>query len=159
MLSVPYLAQLIRLVLTGIPFPDVERAVPLLLGVAAQESLLRYTRQLGKGPARGYWQMEPVTEREHWNWIKAHPLFESALHERCGVEAASYQALEHNLPYQILMTRLHFYIRDPLALPERTRIQDQAQRWKTYYNTQAGKGTIEEYLNRWQTLIMPYWQP
>lgn len=159
MLNVPYIAALIEVVLSGTPFPHVDRAVPLLLGVAAQESGFQHTRQLGGGPARGYWQMEPATERTHWIWLRAHDhdAFASAIEAHCGVVEAAAQALQQNIPYQILMARLHFYVRDPLPLPARTDLQEQARRWKTSYNTAAGKGTIEQYLSTWERLIRPVW--
>lgn len=157
MLSVPYVAQLIEVVLRGMPFPQVGRAVPLLLGIAVQESGLQHTRQLGSGPARGYWQMEPATERAHWQMLRQQVSLEQELITRCGVEEASAQALQHNIPYQILMARLHFYLRDPLPLPERQDIQEQARRWKKYYNTEAGKGTVQGYLLTWERLIRPLW--
>ena len=154
MLNVPYVAQLIEVVLRGMPFPQVGRAVPLLLGIAAQESGLQY---IGSGPARGYWQMESATEWSHWQTLRHQVSLAQALIARCGVEEASAQALQHNIPYQILMARLHFYFRDPLPLPERQDIQEQARRWKKYYNTEAGKGTVEDYLLTWDRLIRPLW--
>jgi len=159
MLDVPYLAQLIRVVLSGVPMPHSERAIPLLLGIAAQESSLKYTRQLGSGPARGYWQMEPATERSHWQWLARHKSLEQALIERCGIYEASSQALQHNIPYQILMARVHFYRRDPEPLPFPEAIAEQAARWKQFYNTVQGHGTIEQYMRSWETLIAPFWSP
>jgi len=159
MLDVPYLAQLIRVVLSGVPLPHCERAIPLLLGVAAQESSLTYTRQFGSGPARGYWQMEPATERSHWGWLASQHTLEQALIVRCGVMEASVQALQHNIPYQIMMARLHFYRHDPRPLPFPHHITEQAARWKSVYNTERGHGTIEQYLRSWETLIAPFWSP
>ena len=159
MLSIPYVAQLIQVVLQGTPFPHVDRAIPLLLGVAVQESGLRSTRQLGHGPARGYWQMEPVTERDHWRWLQTNPPLLASLHERCGVDEASAMALQHNLPYQVLMARLHFYLRDPQPLPAPDDLINQARCWKTYYNTDAGKGTIAAYIEHWNMIVRPVWSP
>lgn len=157
MLSVPYFQRLIAVVLDGAPFLHVDRAIPLLLGVAAQESHLTYTRQLGGGPARGFFQLEPATERDHWRWLHSHRAMETMFEERAGVDDASVFALEHNLPYQILMARLHFHLRDPQPLPAADDLQGQAARWKQWYNTPAGAGTVEAYLATWQRLIQPYW--
>lgn len=158
MLAVPYLAELIYVVLSGTPFPFPERAVPLLLGIAAQESGLEHTRQHG-GPARGYWQIEPATERSHWHWLTQKPLLAEAFVARCGVVEASVQALQHNIPYQILLARLHFYRRDPQPLPEADHLKQQAQRWKTYYNTFKEGGNVEDYLATWERLIQPFYIP
>lgn len=157
MLSVVYLQRLITLVLDGTPFPHADRAIPLLLGVAAQESGFVHTRQIGGGPARGFFQMEPATERDLWRWLHLHQAIERVFEERAGVDGASVLALEHNLPYQILVARLHFFVRDPAPLPEADDLQGQAARWKTVYNTIAGAGTIESYVATWQRLILPRW--
>ncbi|MDP5041264.1 MAG: hypothetical protein NWQ26_10405, partial [Paraglaciecola sp.] len=43
-------------------------AEELLLGTAVQESLnFKYRRQMGNGPARSYFQMEPATHDDIWN--------------------------------------------------------------------------------------------
>jgi len=47
---------------------DSEAAEELLLGTAVQESLnFKYRRQMGGGPARGYFQMEPATHDDIWD--------------------------------------------------------------------------------------------
>lgn len=156
-LDAAYLATLIRTVLDGAPFPDIERAVPLLLGTAAQESRLRFFRQLGAGPARGLWQMEPATELSHWQWLADKPYMCASIIERCGVAAASAMHLEANIPYQILLARVHYYRMDPDRLPLLDDLMAQARRWKRYYNTPAGRGTEAQYVARYRELIAPYW--
>lgn len=156
MLKPQYLADLIRVTLAGTPFAYPERALPLLLGTAAQESKLTYLRQLGNGPARGLFQMEPATERDHWRWLDTQPHLCLAITERSGVQEASAMHLECNLPYQILMARVHYYRRDPAALPEAHDLAEQARRWKRYYNTPLGRGTEQQYIESYRRVIGSY---
>ena len=53
--------------------------------------------------------------------------------------------LETNLAAQIAMCRLH-YRRIPKALP--SSLKGQAAYWKKYYNSSAGRGTVEDFLER-----------
>lgn len=161
MLDVCYLARLIQTVLDGTPFPHVERAVPLLVGTAAHESHLQWAQQLGGGPALGFWQMEPATARDHWKWLdkRQDRSFAVAMVERTGVAQHVDAALQYNLPYQILMARVHYYRRTKEALPPPEDLYGQAERWKVCYNTMAGKGTITAYLESWQRFVAPHWSP
>lgn len=159
MLDAAYLARLIITVLEGTPFPDVDRAVPILLGTAAQESGLRAFRQRGNGPARGLWQMEPETAKDHWTWLNRHQAIATSLTQRCGIAAMSLIHLECNIPYQILMARVHYYRRDPQRLPDALDVTEQARRWKRFYNTPAGRGTEAQYVANYQRLIAPLWTP
>lgn len=156
MLDVPYVAGLIRYVLTGTPFPQIDLAVPLLLGTAATESGLVHTRQLGGGPARGYFQVEPTTERDVWaNYLRYKPELRAVFAARCGVEEANVSALQHNIAYGILLTRV-IYLRAPAVLPEAENIVGQSRYWKKYYNTALGKGTPAKYQADWERLVAPH---
>ena len=53
--------------------------------------------------------------------------------------------LETNIAAQIAMCRLH-YRRIPKPLP--SSIEGQAKYWKKYYNSMAGRGTVEDFLVR-----------
>jgi hypothetical protein len=153
-----YLADLIRVVLTGAPFPHLDRAVQLLLATAAQESNLKYFYQLGGGPGRGLWQMEPATERDHWTYMTRYRApWQQLMHDRSGVCAADESQLARNIPYGILMARLHYYRRDPKALPEVGDIEECWLRYKKYWNTEKGKATREQFMQAYETLIAPYW--
>ena len=157
MLDVPFYANLILRTLAGGPFPDNQRALPLLLGTAAQESAFTYTTQIGGGPAKGYMQCEPATETDIWtNYLAYQPALRSCFTLRCGREGPNVQALEHNMVYQILLARTHYYRCDPARLPMATDLEEQAARWKRYYNTVAGHGTEEQYIASFHTFVTPY---
>lgn len=158
MIDVLFMADLIAVTLRGSPFPDLYRAVPLLLGTAAQESNLTYTLQLGGGVARGYWQCEPATETDCWlNYLAYRPELREWFLTHCGVTGPNVEALEHNMCYGILMARTHYFRCDPERLPPADDLEAQSENWKTYYNTNLGKGTTADYIASYNALIKPYW--
>ena len=121
-----------------------EAAVELLMLTAAQESHLgEYIRQI-KGPARGMFQMEPATEVDLWNnYIRYKPELAAAIKDITGVSGPDPDALESDLAYQILMSRI-LYLRKPEALPTAGDITGMATYWKKHYNTMLGAGTAAE---------------
>lgn len=158
MLDVPYFAHLIETTLRGSPFPQLRRATSLLLGTCAQESCFTYTTQLGGGPAKGYFQCEPATEADVWsNYLAYQPTLCEVFAVRCGMTGPNPTALEHNMVYQILLCRTHYYRCDPEPLPEIDDIAEAARRWKQYYNTPAGHGTEAQYVESYYHLVSPYW--
>lgn len=160
MLDVAFIARLIRVTLTGSPFPAIGRAIPLLLGTCAQESGFQYNSQLGGGPAKGFWQCEPATEADVWvNFLTYHPELTACFVARCGQNRPDVDALQHNLVYQILLARTHYFRCDPDPLPPAHEIDAQARIWKLYYNTPAGHGTEDQYLENYETLVRPYYPP
>jgi hypothetical protein len=158
MLDVTFIASLIRLTLLDSPFPHTGRAVPLLLGVCAQESGFTYNEQIGGGPALGFWQCEQATEADIWaNFLAYQAPLRDCILTRSGETGANAAALQYNLVYQILLCRTHFYRCDPDPLPDACDLQEQAVRWKTYYNTPLGAGTEAEYIANYERLVRPYW--
>lgn len=132
-------------------------AEDLLVGTAIQESALKYTRQLGGGPALGYWQMEPATHDDIWRNYLAFRLplvtkIEQLLPASGPVlssQAIRLDALEHNPAYGAAMARLK-YLRSPLALPLVGDLAGYAKAWKTIYNTGGGAGTEQEFILHWK---------
>ena len=118
------------------------------------ESGYKYLRQI-KGPARGLFQCEP--------WV-AVDICKNYLHYRKDLMRKVADAtmvklsyfvdskeddwnfiLETNVAAQIAMCRLH-YRRIPKPLPSSA--EGQAKYWKKYYNSMAGRGTVEDFLVR-----------
>ena len=166
MMSPSYLYDLITLTLYAGPLPDANRAVPLLLGTAIQESGLVHFRQLGGGPARGLWQMEPITAVDHWAWTSRRPDVRQWIEQVSGVTGIDFfhaqhytPHLQYNIPFGICMARVHYYVRDPARMPAADDISEHARRWKRYYNTSSGKGTEEQYAANWRRIagaLAPY---
>jgi hypothetical protein len=157
-LDVPLFGDLILAVLHGSPFPDPARAQRLLLGTVAQESAFTYTQQIGGGPARGYFQIEPVTEASIWDDFLAYDATLSAyVTSRCGRGGPDTTALEYDMVYGMLLARIVYYWRDPDPLPDLGDVEEQAVRWKQFYNTPAGQGTESEYVASYNRLVRPYY--
>ena len=127
-------------------------AVQLLLGTGAHESAgWQYRRQLGNGPALGYYQMEPFTHDDCWNnYLNYHPQLGQKILQVSGMFAPDASALEYNDVYAICMARVK-YMRDSQPIP--TDLFGQAAYWKRVYNTYLGRGTVEEYINHYQMFV------
>jgi len=114
-------------------------AVKLLMGTAAQESQLgRYLHQMGKGPAVGAFQMEPLTFKD--------------LQDRFGkkfpmIVMRKAEEMEWDLRLAIVMARIKYYS-IPHALPADT-LTEVAAYWKRWYNTPKGKGTEQEFVDNY----------
>lgn len=125
-----------------------EEALMLLIGTAAQESKAgTYIYQLGNGPARGIFQMEPFTEKSLWNDYLA---YKKHLRERIKETTSRTcpgEWLTYDLAYQVTMARIH-YLRVPEALP--TSLEGAAHYWKLYYNTPKGRGTVAEFIKNYE---------
>lgn len=132
-------------------------AEELLLGTAVQESLnFKYRRQMGNGPARSYYQMEPATHDDIWqNYLKYNAKRAELVASFLSSPTANkHDELETNDEYATAMARVH-YMRVKEALPKQGDIQAQANYWKQYYNTPLGKGKPAEYIEKWQLYVMP----
>lgn len=129
-------------------------AEELLLGTAIHESCnFKYRRQLGGGPALGFYQMEPATHDDIWkNFLS----YRKALAEEVGVLIVPYKdnltALEFSDSYATAMARVQ-YLRAGMPLPPAGDVKAMAQYWKSYYNTVLGKGTPSEYLADWKAVM------
>ena len=129
-------------------------AEQLLLGTAIQESLLVHRRQMGGGPARGLFQMEPATHDDCWtNYLEYRAALAAQIKEtlEAGQEAAA-DTLETNDRYAAAMCRVR-YMRVPERLPAAGDIEAMANYWKAHYNTALGAGRPEEYLEKWARYV------
>jgi hypothetical protein len=133
------------------------KAEALVFGTAAQESHCgQWLVQLGQGPARGIFQMEPATHDDIWNrFISQRP----DLMRKLNRWRAQYgngmgpDEMIFNLAYAAAMCRIH-YLRVPAPIPDT--LNGQAEYWKMYYNTPAGAGTVEEYKQNWREFAPQY---
>lgn len=126
-------------------------AEELLLGTAVQESRLVYLHQLGGGPAKGVFQMEPATHKDLWeNYLSYRPDLVGKIRDLTTAAFPGDQEMEGNMYYAAAMCRVH-YRRIPKALPAAGDLEDQADYWKEFYNTYLGAGTVEEYIENYQS--------
>lgn len=139
-----------------------EAAMQLLAGTAAIESQFgTYLRQYG-GPALGIWQMEPDTHKDIYkNFLNYRPKFKAMITSLCNIPDYGDQTppdalLLQNLFYACIMARVK-YMRVKDDLPAFGDIAAQANYWKTYYNTQSGKGDTVAYQIAFERFVKPYY--
>jgi hypothetical protein len=120
-----------------------EQALSLIMATGQAESHFKHLKQI-KGPALGFFQMEPATMRDIMeNYVLYRPKYKSALLE-LGLDDSDLEfCLLSNIALQVAFCRLH-YRRVPKPLPQ-THL-DQAHYWKSFYNSHLGKGTIEHFM-------------
>ena len=131
-----------------------QAAENLVLGTALQESNLHYLRQLGDGPARGLYQMEPATHDDIWaNYLSYRAELAARVSEFLAENRERTEQLIWNLAYATAMCRVH-YMRVPAPLPEASDIQGMAAYWKQHYNTPLGRGTPQEFAEKYENAIV-----
>ncbi|MEW6655153.1 MAG: hypothetical protein AB1394_17025 [Bacteroidota bacterium] len=131
-----------------------ESAVNLLLGTCAQESKLgTYLVQI-KGPALGFYQMEPATYADLWtNYLDNRPYMRKKILEICGYcDKPSPERMIDDLRLSTIMSRIH-YLRVPKPLPAANDIEGLGLYWKIYYNTKNGKGTVPEFVRNYREYV------
>jgi len=139
-----------------------DNEVRLLMGTSAAESGLVFNVQLDGGPARGLWQMEPKTGLDIFqNFLKYRlDIYSKLIYIWLDMNWLNFcppiwiprkETIERHLEryddFACAMARIH-YLRDPDPIPES--VEDQAAYWKRVYNTEAGAGTVEHYLETWR---------
>lgn len=129
-----------------------KNAVNLLFWTGYVESKYQYLYQLGDGPARSFWQVEPMTCVDAVsNYFK----FRKSLREQCSLASMTDPrlwkstdprlwewALEHNMAVAIIMARIKYW-RSPMPLPINK--DEAASMWKLVYNSSKGKGTVAKF--------------
>lgn len=144
----------IRPVLDLLPFSNAATAERLLLGTAAQESRFRYLKQLGKGPALGLWQMEPITFRDLWDRFSVRYSLDRFL---VVTEERPQLQLTWNLRFAAVMCRVHYFAR-PFTMPETASAEDLGLIWKGHYNTRLGKGKVSEFVENYRRFVEPIYE-
>jgi hypothetical protein len=134
-----------------------DAAVELLVGTALKESGgLRWRTQLSGGPARGLFQMERATYDDIWtNYLAYRAPLSDAIKQAFTPAGGKleFDQITDDDAYAALMARLK-YVRVPAVLPLAGDLHGQAEYWKTYYNTNLGKGTVAEYVAMWKTFAV-----
>lgn len=130
-----------------------EAAENLVWGTAVHESKLTYLRQLGGGPALGFFQMEPVTHNDIWDsFLVYRPGLQSLVQALVASKPDKITQLETNLFYATAMCRLKYY-RDPAPLPNADDLSALGALWKRVYNSPLGAGTAEQWVNDYKAAI------
>lgn len=133
-------------------------AVRLILGTSAVETDFgTYLRQHPGGPGRGAFSCELATEYcIWWNYLRFRPERRKAITRICGVFSLENNgALEHNLAYGICLARLHYRrIKEPF--PAVDDIEGLARYWDVHYNRNPVKGTVQDFLIKWERYVAPW---
>ena len=121
-------------------------AVDLVYKTGNAETGYRHLKQMGGGPAIGFWQVEPATLIDIMdNYVKYRPELEKRL-KSLGFSRSSIETrVMSNIALQAVFCRLK-YKRDKYALPKSNDLKGQAEYWKRVYNTHLGKGTIKHFM-------------
>jgi len=134
------------------------KEMKLMIGTSSTESNFTLRDQLGGGPAKGLFQMEPNTAKSIYNdFLKFRPKTYSKLMEIVfKLGSAPFfiptdDELKHLLrwydDYAFVMERLRYlWIR--AAIPED--LTEIAKYYKLWYNTPQGKGSPEKFLADWK---------
>ena len=131
-----------------------EDAITFIHEIGAVESGYKYLRQLGDGPARSFWQVEPLSAIDNLeHYLKHRKSLMGECAEASLVDLKHWQnnndklwadILEKNISAAIVHCRLKLW-RIPKSLPNT--LEGRAKQWKKYYNTEQGKGTEEKYID------------
>lgn len=142
--------------LLALPAPGPEHlgspAERLVMGTAAQESHLRYLKQLGSGPALGLFQMEPATFRDLWNRFGLKHAVGRELQSLLVPGIDPLDQLTWNLRFSAAMCRVHYFAR-PFEMPANPSVEDLGEIWKQHYNTVKGKGTVREFVENYEVMV------
>lgn len=123
-------------------------AEQLVMATAMAESNLLFIQQAGRGPARSFFQMEPVTHDDIWErYLSRRPHLLNDLKGLIMRDMDLHEQLHGNLFYGAAMCRI-FYLRFKQKLPETNDWRGMAEYWKKYYNTHLGAGTVEGFLKK-----------
>ncbi|MET4734716.1 hypothetical protein ABIE64_003455 [Thalassospira sp. MBR-102] len=131
-----------------------QAAENLLMGTAAQESGLgTYVEQLGGGPARGIFQMEPATLNDCYvNFLDYRADLKAKIDAYLAPQPDKATQLATNNAYAAAMCRVR-YMRVSAPLPDASDIAGLAAYWKQYYNTAGGKGETDEFVANYNRYV------
>jgi len=125
----------------------------LIIGTGLAESGFKYVRQLHKGPARSWYQMELATHDDIWrNFLKFKKQVESGVEHLLVPGLTRAQQLHGNAYYATAMCRVH-YLRVPARLPDADDLNGLAEYWKKYYNTVLGAGTVSGFKKKTSVIM------
>ena len=136
-----------------------KEAVQLILETGLVESRYKYLTQLGDGPAKSFWQVEPATAVDNLqHYLKHRTPLMSKCAEVSMVDVKHWQnfseplwadILEKNIAAAIIHCRLKYW-RVPKKMPNS--LEGRAKYWKQYYNSSLGAGTEEKYVEAVQDM-------
>tara|TARA_Y100000004_G_scaffold52017_1_gene57602 strand:+ start:4548 stop:4985 length:438 start_codon:yes stop_codon:yes gene_type:complete len=121
-----------------------EDALNLIMETGMAETGFKHLKQMGGGPAIGFFQVEPWVVTDYYdNYL----IYRTKTLDK--ILALGFKPTDQvfstisNIAVQVALCRIH-YRRVPSAIP--STIEERAKYWKKHYNSELGKGTVEHYL-------------
>lgn len=116
----------------------------LMLGTALIESELVFIEQIGKGTAKGFYQIEELTYNDILRYLNKPD--NTVLKDRCLFTAyydnwPPFESVLHNIRWATIIARLKYWMQ-PEALPESDDAEGLANYYKRYFNTHKGKSEM-----------------
>lgn len=131
-------------------------AEQLVMATGMAESNMEFIHQKGGGPARGLFQLEPVSHDDIWSrFLSKKPMLLNDLRALIMKDMDLHDQLHGNLFYAAAMCRI-FYLRFRQPLPDAGDWQGMAEYWKKYYNTHLGAGTVDGFIQKAMPVINMY---
>lgn len=122
-------------------------AAELVFRTGMAETGYRALKQMGNGPALGFFQCEPKTMLDIMqNYVDYRQGIKQKLIALGYNEEHSSDLLMSNIALQVAFCRLK-YRRDKHPIPKKEDLEGQAEYWKRVYNSHLGKGTIEHFIS------------
>jgi len=143
--------------------------IELMAGTIATESHFYQRVQLNRGPARGVFQIEPDTAKDIYeNYLRYKPeLYKKFMDIVFYMGSAPFFIPQKDEIDKLLMLCDDYsagiarmvYLRQRPPIPKT--LEDQAAYYKLWFNTPAGKGSVEKYLRDWESckceeLVRPF---
>ena len=135
------------------PLLHSQAACRLVTATAAAESAGDYLKQIGGGPARGLWQIEPPTARDILDrYLKQRGYLEESVWELMTDQTLEDQ-LVTNLALGAALCRLKYWM-SPTPMPYADDAQGMGGYWKDIYNTAGGAGVPEKFEAAYRELFL-----
>ena len=121
----------------------------LMLGTALVESGLEHRKQIGGGPVRGYFQIEPATFHDvYGRYLKTRQSLLARVNSLLTPLMPPVDQLWNNDQLGCAIARIR-YRYDPKPLPDADDVEALAAVWVRTYNA-GGAGTVSKFVNAWK---------
>ena len=123
-----------------------EDAAAMIYRTGMAETGYKHLKQMGGGPAIGFFQIEPATMYDVLdNYAAYRPQIKSDLYALGYDDSDAETRVMANIALQVAFCRL-CYRRDKNPIPKLEDMEAQAKYWKKVYNTELGKGTVKHFM-------------
>lgn len=126
-----------------------QAAESLLVGTGLVESEFHYIKQIN-GPAVSVFQIEPATISDNYkNFLNYRPNLRSEVDQLNIID--DFESWSDINPFFACAHARVWYLRHSEPFPSAANVEGLAQYWKKYYNTAAGKGEVNRFIQLYTT--------